>query len=505
MLAYRCGDLYIEKMQESLPNTFPFPRVIGTEEETGLLVGLDGVYDEPVELCINREMYIAPELRAHGQSEFLTNGFRLYIGGSEPNDSSAYETNLERATPETISPWQLAQYSRGSELLIEGILERYTEIKAENYGQEVDVRYHRRVIDSQGHRKACHDNYSLETEFADKDEIPQSLIYMLAARSLLTGAGLVTKDGYQYAQKIGGLKQVRGYGYFGTMFRTNIEHGDRLEIRCGDQNVSDWATVMRTGSVALMLALHQTPLGEEIEKNLKIKNVDNSMLYHANEINEALLPDIHELVLSKPQIQAIDFMEQVATLTMDKLQLYAELPIEYYKIAREIHEFCEDYRKVGRGELSYSALADRADWAAKLAIIQRNIDKDAKFGIARELGDYESKADDMHYDMTRYTRSPGDEKTTIERGPGHRMRDRGLFRYTVESRDAEHALYNAPAETRAHARAFLLKNYFSGYCSWNKVSVGENNYDMIELLEVNNPDLGSYNEDILSGKEKREH
>ena len=505
MLAYRGSDLYIEKMQESLPNTYPFPRVMGTEEETGLLVGLDGIYDEPVELCINREMYLKPELRAFGQSEFLTNGYRLYIGGSEPSDGSAYETNLERATPETISPWQLAQYSRGSELLIESIIERYAEIKAVDYNNTVDIRMHRRVIDAEGNRKACHDNFSLEKEFVDKDNIPQSLIYMLAARSLLVGAGLVTEDGYQYAQKIGGLTQVRGYGYFGTMFRTNIEHGDRLEIRCGDQNVSDWATVMRTGSVALMLALHQTPLGEEIEKNLRVKNIDNSIIYHANEINEMLLPDIHELVLSKPQIQAIDFMEQIATITMDMLQLYTELPIEYYKIAREIHEFCEDYRKVGRGELHYSALADRADWAAKLSIIQRNIDKDAQFGIARELGDYESRADDMHYDMVRYTRSPDDAKTRIERGPGFRMRERGMFRYSVDPHSAEHALYNAPTETRAHARAFLLKNYFSSYCSWNKVSVGEENYEMIELLEVNNPNLGSYNEDILTGKEKREH
>jgi len=505
MLAYRGGDLYIEKMRDKLPNTFPFPRAIGTEEETGLLVGFDGVYDEPVELCLNREVYINPELRAHGQSEFLTNGYRLYIGGSEPSDGSAYETNLERATPETVSPWQLAQYSRGSELLIEGILEKYTEIKATSYGKNVDIRMHRRVIDSEGERKACHDNYSLEKEFAKKYIIPQSLLYMLAARSLLTGAGLVTQEGYQYAQKIGGLKQVEGYGYFGSMFRTNIEHGDRLEIRCGDQNVSDWATIMRTGSVALMLALHQTPLGEEIEKNLKVRNTNDSMLYHANEINEMLLPDIHELYISKPQHQAIDFMQNIATLVMDKLQLYAELPIDYYRIAREIYEFCEDYKKVGRGDLSINDLADRADWAAKLTIIQRNIDRDARFNITRELGDFESQADDMRYDMVRYTRNPEDTKTTIERGVGHRMRERGMFRFTIDQRSAEYALHNAPSETRAHARAYILKNYFASFCSWNKVSVGEENYDMIELLEVNNPNLGPYNEDILSGKEKREY
>jgi hypothetical protein len=503
MLAYEGCDLYIEKMQESLPNTFPFPRAIGCEEETGLIVGLDGVYDEPYDLCVNRTAYLPDWLKSHGQSDFLTNGSKLYIGGTD--EDLKYETNLERATPETISPWQLTEYSRGSELLIEDMLKRYSEIQADHYTHDVDIRMHRRVVDAAGNRKACHDNYGLEKQFADKYDVPQSLIYLLAARSLIVGAGLVTEDGYQYAQKIDGLKQVSGYGFFGSMYRLDIEHGERLEVRCSDQNVSDWATTMRVGSVALVLALHQTPLGKDLEKAVPFRNREDSMKYHAKEINDALLISDDEFFLSKPQIQAIDYMKQVAELTMDKLQLYADLPIEYHTIAREIYDFCEDYRQVGRGDLPVSALADRADWAAKLSLIQRTISKDSEYGINRELGDYASRAQDMQYDMVRFTRNAGDSKTQIVYGAGMRLRQKGAFRYTVSDDAASKAFHAAPKETRANARAYLLQNYFASYCDWHRVSIGEEDYNMIELLEVNNPDLGPYNEDILSGKEKREH
>ena len=102
MLAYGAVEFYIEKMQESLPNTYPFPRVIGTEEETGLLVGLDGIYDEPYDLCDSLSVYLPESLKGQGQDEYLINGFRIYSGGTDgiPRDN----TNLERATPETISP-----------------------------------------------------------------------------------------------------------------------------------------------------------------------------------------------------------------------------------------------------------------------------------------------------------------------------------------------------------------------------------------------------------------
>jgi hypothetical protein len=500
MLAYGSVEFYIEKMQESLPNTYPFPRAIGTEEETGMLVGLDGVYDEPYDLCTSLNIYLPEALKGQGQTEYLLNGSRIYTGGTD--DGPTYSTNLERATPETISPWQLAEYSRGSEVLVEEVLKKYAYIQADYYKNDVDIRMHRRVVDAFGNRKACHDNYSIEEEFIDREQMPQSLAYLLAARSLVVGAGLVTEDGYQYAQKIGGLKAVYGYGYFGSMYRTDKEHGDRLEIRCSDQNISDWATVMRVGSVALLLALDQTPIGQKLEQSFKYIKSDEDVLTEAKDLNLAITLGSDEIYLSKAQLQGIDFMEQLATLTMDKLQLYADLPISYHVIAKELLTFCEDFRKVAKNEEHFSILADRADWAAKLSVIQHGIERDASFGIIRELGDYTSQAADMNYDMVRITRSPDDEKEQVRRGSGYRLREKGSFKYTVNESAVQTAYNRAPPQTRAHARAYLLKNYFAKHCYWHKVFVGDIPSATIELNDVNLPDLDQENIEAISIIEK---
>ncbi len=496
MLAYGAVEFYIEKMQESLPNTYPFPRAIGTEEETGLLVGLDGLYDEPYDLCDSLSAYLPGSLKGQGQDEYLLNGSRIYPGGTNgvPKDN----TNLERATPETISPWQLAEYSRGSEVLIEEVLKNYAFKQADYYKNEVDIRMHRRVVDAFGNRKGCHDNYSIEEEFIDRIKMPQSLVYLLSARSLVMGAGLVTENGYEYAQKIGGLSSVNSYGYSGSMYRTDKEHGSRLEIRCSDQNISDWATVMRVGSVALLLALYQTPLGKKLEQSFKYTKSEEAVLTEANELNMATLQGSDEILLSKPQLQGLEFMEQLATLTMDKLQLYADLPISYHTIAKELLNFCVDLRKVDKNDEHFSILADRADWAAKLSVIQHGIERDRSFGIKRELGDYASQAADMNYDIVRITRSPDDDKEQVRRGSGYRLREKGAFKYTVSESAIQTAYNKAPTQTRAHARAYLLKNYFAKHCYWHKVFVGDSSPAMIELNNVNLPDLGQEDIEAIS-------
>lgn len=487
-------------MQESLPNTYPFPGAIGTEEETGLLVGLDGLYDEPYDLCDSLRKYLPESLKGQGQDEYLLNGSRIYPGGAVGVPKN--NTNIERATPETISPWQLAEYSRGSEVLIEEVLKNYAFKQADYYKNDVDIRMHRRVVDAFGNRKGCHDNYSVEEEFIDREQMPQSLGYLLSARSLIIGAGLVTENGYEYAQKIGGLSAVYGYGQSGSMYRTDNQHGDRLEIRCSDQNISDWATVMRVGSVALLLALHQTPLGQKLEQSFKYTKSDEDVLEEAKKLNSATILGSDEINLSKAQLQGIDFVEELATLTMDKLQLYADLPISYHTIAKELLNFCVDLRKVAKNDEHFSILADRADWAAKLSVIQHGIERDRSFGIKRELGDYASQAADMNYDMVRITRSPDDDKEQVRRGSGYRLREKEAFKYTVNESAIQTAYNKAPTQTRAHARAYLLKNYFSGGCYWHKVFVGDSSPAVIELNNVNLPDLGQEDIEAISFIEK---
>ena len=145
-------------------------------------------YDEPYQLAEGLEKYTPVELLGH--KEFLTNGFKLYAGGCI---KSELVTNIERATPECSTPQELVAYIRASELLIRNLVENYVAIESAYDDTTINARIQRRVVDGEGNRKGCHDNFGIQVA-DDNEEIffqnsKLSITNHLATRSFVTGAG----------------------------------------------------------------------------------------------------------------------------------------------------------------------------------------------------------------------------------------------------------------------------------------------------------------------------
>jgi len=469
-----------------------FPVALGNEEESGVLVNVAGYLEEPCDLVENFSYYVPEEyvVLAQRYRVHLKNGGRVYPGYVAED----LITNLERTTGECATPREVLIQDKGNQLVLEGTIKNYLQAVAWPES-ETSARVQRRVVDSIGNRKASHDNYGIADDTPLKPtgssaKTPRSIVEHLATRSFITGAGLVEPDGFSYAQKIGGLAGVTGYGYKGLLYRRTDDEGThRFEVRCSDINISDWAVLARVGGTALVLALNQTPLGKELDQKASVTLT--SILDKAKELNIMHLTPEGTLQLTPEQYAAVDFQQTIAEMAMAKLPLYIdELPPEYFEIAHEIYQYCEDYRKVASGEAGIELLADRADWAAKLTLILRGVEKDRSFGINRELNDITSRAKDLRYDFIGFSAVSG-EVAKPEYGTGYRLRAKGQFRKTVAGSAIQKGLLTPSPFTRATARTQLLSDYNCSYADWQKVSVMTTEYDQEDIIlrDVDNPTL----------------
>ncbi|MEZ6330766.1 MAG: proteasome accessory factor PafA2 family protein [Candidatus Saccharimonadales bacterium] len=453
-----------------------FPVVMGTEEETALMVNVTGEWEQPYYFAAHLDMFIPTSLcfvANHYSGVYLQNGGLVYAGGSCDEESSGerHIDNIERATPECVNPQQTAMYIQANEHLMEDMAELYGQHTAEKFGKEAIIRIQRRVVDSQGNRKGCHDNfaYPYGDNYDRGYDYRLPLAGYLATRSFLTGAGYVNQDHeFRFSQKIDGLKAVTGYSYAGYMYRTVGAQGisetaqNRLEIRCSDINISTWATMMRLGGVALLMAALETPLKQDILGHLSYQSDD---VAYAEQNNAIPMGKDGMMCPDEQTYEVLDFQERLADMFLDDLQLYTDLPLDYYYIAQELKVFCQDFRQVLANRQPLSILADRADWAAKFTKI---LAKDAEAGSAR--GYYEHARDDMLFDYIGITAQP-DGSVVRKKGYGYKMRDNGAFKKSLHPKDIANAYYNAPLQTRANIRSTCIKDYAVEECTWDSVSV----------------------------------
>lgn len=463
-----------------------FPTTFGNEEERGLLIGKGKKLLEPVDLGMCMTSYLPQDIRS--VRGFLTNGFKLYLGGGSDDGGNkvSLDTNIEVATPECGSPEELTLYINAGDELFNHVVEAYIEDMSIGSRRQLNARMQRRVVDSRGSRKGCHDSFGFHhgsdfaiEQMAAGNKRLRDVEDHLSTRSFMVGAGLVAGERLRYAQKIGGLTAIKSYGFLGSMYRDASQEDEahnRFEIRCNDINISDWATRVRIGGSALVLAMHQLGL----TKHLKIYE-GGSILDRAKHMNVLKLNEEGGITPSKESWEAVDKQQAFAELAMDKIQLHTELPENYFWIANEIYRFCEDYRRVLRGEATIDLLADRADWAAKFSIILRRMEKDRQFGIDRQLGDAKSQAADMQYDHRRLTGVRG-RLVKPATGLGFRWRDRDGFRYRVNPDQASAAVHRPP-ESRAAVRAEILSHFMVKTCNWGRVRIADADNDFTFSLD----------------------
>lgn len=463
-----------------------FPRAYGNEEETGVMVDYGRGLEEPYEFTRSYADHLPRRLRI--ADSFVSNGTRIYPGGCDEEDVIE-PTNLERSTPECSTLEQITTHIRANEQLLVELAQNYANEASQDASEPVHMRLHRRVVDSKGNRKGCHDSFDVDPDISETNSgdiiLPAAVLGHLATRSFVTGAGYIKRDRLRFSQKVGGLTDTHGYGYYGSHYRSTTQEGShRLEIRSNDVNISDWATRMRIGSSALALAIASTDLKHE----LPVLSSHNGAAVEAKQRNSFTMQR-DGMIDDNPKLrESISYQRQLAELALFELPNYLgeEIPEEHQITAEELLVYCNDMTKVLDQKASLELLADRADWAAKMQLV---IDKALIHPQTKGLEDvtgWDAQARDMLYDYIGVRATNGIPQRT-KYGDGYKLRKNHTFRNTISEDAVAHALHKPPKTTRAHLRARIIAREDNiRYCNWDEVQyVDANN----RLIVVKMPDV----------------
>lgn len=424
------------------------PHAMGNEEENGFLYTINGETSfEPVP----SEYVGAVPSDAAGCGNYLRNGGKVYV-----------TQHPEICTPECQYPREVTQYIRANEDITVDTASNFLQAIGTDpdYEKSPDgsVRLQRRVIDGWGNRWGNHDNFgvgdNLAALFEERPAMRQKFFGHIVSRSFVTGAGHVTQQKLTYSQKVDGLEFVTKYSNTGSIYRFEKTEGMRLEVRCGDTNVSDWATWMRTGSMALAITVAQLPDTESF-----IGPDEDNVLREASRSNVLHLQPDGSIQSTKALRRNIRFQQNLAEYALGTLPKYiGPLPPDYVDVATELLAFCQDMQAVTDGDAPIKSLADRADWAAKLAGIQRKTAAAKKDNKHRTVLDKSAQALDMSYDCIEIQMNEG-EVGEPTYGWGYRFRDAGIFRQTIPDDEVHQAYDTGPATTRGGLRSEIFKSY----------------------------------------------
>jgi proteasome accessory factor A len=403
-------------------------RIYGIETEYGITFSLRGQRRlSPDEVS----RFLFRKVVAWGRSSnvFLENGSRLYLDvGSHPEYATAECDTLVDA---------VAQDKAGESILRE--LVEYAQGQLSDEGIRGDIFLFKNNTDSTGNSYGCHENYCIE-RIDDLTRLEQVFIPYLISRQIFTGAGKVVTNAkgtaYSMSQRAEHIWEAISSATTRSrpIINTRDEpHADpekyrRLHVIVGDSNMSEFATYLKLGTAAVVLAMIE-------DRNTVLR--DYNM---ASPINA--LRDISYDLWSKEPVKLTNGRDLTALEIQDDLCERAEqflqghpLPADQVHAVQLWREVIEQYRNDPMG------LADRVDWIAKLQIIERERERT---GV--ELSDPKIALIDLLY-----------HDTSFERGLYYRRQARGHLRRIVSDEEIATATNTPPPTTRAHMRGTFIK------------------------------------------------
>lgn len=377
--------------------------------------------------------------------------------------SHIYGRPMEIATPECKDPKELLTYSLASRLLIKKWIKDYI---SDNSSTMRSISINERVIDSIGNTWGEHDNYSLlpeESGYGVIQSVTPPLIWLhLLTRGVITGAGTVKGSGgrcWSLSQKIPTIYKIHDKKWGSTGMWGNDE---RLEIRCSDKNVSEWAHLLRLGSAALVLALTRTGFDIEklgIEEDLyDIKKVGDYDAVHTSRTGQVKLSYEAKIAVS---IQKI-----LAEASLEMLDKYGSSSNIYKQIAHKWLGFAE---KLEKASLIYQPLDltqfMESDWASKFYTIQCKIKSDTEKGYSREPYDYSARAQDIMYDRISFECPISGAKVYEAEGPGFKLNNRISSRRIANQKDINQSMSNTPDLSRSESRTKFINFLMETGCA----------------------------------------
>jgi len=387
----------------------------------------------------------------------LANGARLYVDHAHPEYSS----------PEVTNPRDAVLWDRAGEIVMARAATHAAALGAGG------INLYKNNTDNKGASYGCHENYLVAraTPFA---ELVRHLTPFFITRQIITGAGRVgigqegKRHGFQITQRADffevevGLETTLKRPIINTRDEPHAdpERHRRLHVIIGDANLSEFATYLKLGMTALVLAMiEERFLEEELTILAPVREL-HQVSHDPSLRHEIVMRDGRRLTALDIQRRYLDAAEKylaqrfgsaVDPMTADVMQGWSTT----------LDDLASDPARC----------RDRLDWVAKLDLLQGYITRD---GL--EWSDPKLHLVDLQWSDVR-----------PDKGLAQRLYARDRFRRVVSDSDILAAVTTPPEDTRAWFRGRCVDRFPAEVvaASWDSVifDTGEQSLQRIPTLD----------------------
>jgi len=404
-------------------------RIYGIETEFGVTFTFRGQRRlSPDEVS----RFLFRKVVAWGRSSnvFLENGSRLYLDvGSHPEFASA----------ECDSLHDVVAQDKAGELILRELVD-FAQQQLDDEGIRGEIFLFKNNTDSTGNSYGCHENYCIE-RIEDLTRLEQVFIPYLISRQIFTGAGKVVTNpkgtSYSMSQRAEHIWEAISSATTRSrpIINTRDEpHADperfrRLHVIVGDSNMSEFATYLKVGTAAVVLAMIEDK--QTVLRDYNMASPINAL----RDISYDLWSKETVKLVNGRDMTALEIQEDLCERAEAFVQSHDELPEDQKNAVRLWREVIEQYRS------DPMQLSDRVDWIAKLQIIEH---EQTRSHI--KLDDPKIALIDLLY-----------HDTNVDKGLYYRRQARDHFTRMVSDEDIKAATTTPPATTRAHMRGTFIK------------------------------------------------
>jgi len=409
----------------------------------------------------------APTLHSNSDSELddlgaanviLTNGARLYVDHAHP----------EFSTPEVTNPRDVVIWDKAGERVMEEAAMRAATVPG-----APRIQLYKNNVDGKGASYGTHENY-LMARSTTFPSIVAGLTPFFVTRQVVCGAGRVgigstgDESGFQIAQRSDyievevGLETTLKRGIINTRDEPHADADKyrRLHVIIGDANMSEYSTLLKVGTTALVLDM--------IEKGVRFDE-----LRLAEPVRS-----VHRISHDPTLKTTVDLVDGRKMTGLDMQQAYFEKARKHVEntMGADVDDATAEVLQLWGEVLDALArdpleCADRLDWPAKLRLLEGYRERD---GLAWNSG--RLALVDLQY-------------TDVRMGKGlyNRLAARGSMKRLVDEEDVLDAMRTPPEDTRAYFRGRCLERYPTevAAASWDSVifDLGRESLVRIPTLE----------------------
>lgn len=399
-------------------------RIFGIETEFGV------TYSAPGQRPLSPEeisRYLFRRVVSWGRSSnvFLPNGSRLYLDvGSHP----------EYATAECDNILQLITHDRAGESIANQLVADAEPHLAQD-GHNGKIFLFKNNVDSAGNSYGSHENYLIARR-GEFNRLADVLIPFLVTRQLIAGAGKVLGpplDGrYAFSQRADHIWD--GLSSATTRSRPIINtrdepHADaefyrRLHVIVGDSNMSETTTMLKVGTVDLLLRMVEAGT---IMADMRLDNPVQSI----REISHDLSGKRAVKMADGRSLNALEIQRHY----LAKVTQFVQVNGAHNSLVPKILELWE--RTLNAiDSADYSSIDTEIDWAIKLKLLRAYADRHGVPMSSPEVAQLELRYHDIQED----------------RGLFRLLEQRGAAARLTDPQDVLAAVDQAPSTTRAYLR-----------------------------------------------------